>query len=120
MLPLMDPGTGRTVHVMGVEARIERGGRDKAYRADTFYGWYAGGSYLIRESSKDYRLREVNGRWQPGKPKLVAPRTFVVSPFPEDAGRYVYVGGFDANFFPALDTAWVFRAPLETVLGGDR
>jgi hypothetical protein len=120
MLPLKDPATGRTVHVMGVQGRIERGGRDKQYRADTFYGWYAGGSYLIRESHESYRLGEVNGRWEPGKPKLVAPRAFVVSPFPEEAGRYVYCGGFDANFFPALDTAWIFRASLETLLGGGR
>jgi len=120
MLPLKDPATGSTVHIMGVQGRIERGGMDKEYHSDTFYGWYAGGSYLIRQSDRSYRLKEVNGRWEPGKPKLVAPRTFVVSPFPKDAGRYVYFGGFDANFFPALDTAWVFRAPLETVLDSDR
>ena len=116
MMPLKDPATGRTVHVMGVQGRIERGGRNKKYRGDTFFGWYAGGSYLIRESDRSYRLKEVNGRWAPGKPKLVAPRTFVVSPFPADAGRQVYFGGFDANFFPALDTAWVFRASIGTVL----
>ncbi len=119
MLPLRDPATGRTVHVMGVEGRIERGGRNKAYRPDTFFGWYAGGSYLIRESDRGYRLKEVNGRWAPGKPKLVAPRTFVVSPFADDVGGQVYFAGFDANFFPALDTAWVFRASIETVLRAD-
>jgi len=119
MMPLKDPATGRTVHIMGVQGRVERGGKDKKYRRDTFFGWYAGGSYLIRESDQRYRLKEVNGRWAPGKPKLVAPRTFAVSPFPEDAGGQVYFGGFDANFFPALDTAWVFRAPVETVLRPD-
>jgi len=119
MLPLRDPATGHTVHIMGVQGRIERGGRDRTYRPDTFFGWYAGGSYLIRESDQGYRLKEVNGRWTPGKPKLVAPRTFVVSPFPDDAGGHVYFAGFDANFFPALDTAWVFRASIETVLRAD-
>jgi len=116
MMPLRDPATGRTVHIMGVQGRIERGARNKKYRVDTFFGWYAGGSYLIRESDRSYRLKEVNGRWAPGKPKLVAPRTFVVSPFSDDAGRQIYFGGFDANFFPALDTAWVFRASIKTVL----
>jgi hypothetical protein len=120
MMPLRDPTTRRTVHIMGVQGRIERGRRDKKYRGDTFYGWYAGGSYLVRESDQRYRLKEVNGRWAPGKPKLVAPRTFVVSPFPADAGGQVYCGGFDANFFPALDTAWIFRASIETVLRADR
>ncbi len=118
MMPLKDPATGRTVHIMGVQGRIERGGKDKKYRPDTFFGWYAGGSYLIRESDQSYRLKEVNGRWKGGKPKLVAPRTFVISPFPNDAG-WVYFGGFDANFFPALDTAWIFRAPVKTVLSCD-
>ena len=120
MMPLKDPATGRTVHIAGVQGRIERGGRDKKYRDDTFFGWYAGGSYLIRESNRSYRLKQVNGRWAPGKPKLVAPRTFVVSPFPKDACGQVYFGGFDANFFPALDTAWIFRASIETVLRADR
>jgi hypothetical protein len=117
MMPLRDPVTGRTVHIMGVEGRIERGGKDGTYRPDTFFGWYAGGSYLIRESDRSYRLKEVNGRWAPGKPRLVAPRAYVVSPFPEDAGGHIYFGGFDCNFFPALDTAWIFRAAVETVLG---
>lgn len=119
MMPLKYPATGCTVHIMGVQGRIERGQRNKEYRPDTFFGWYAGGSYLIRQSHQSYRLKEVNGRWTPGKPKLVAPRTFVTSPFPDDAGGQVYFAGFDANFFPALDTAWVFRAAIETVLRDD-
>ena len=119
MMPLKDPATRRTVHIMGVQGRIERGGRNKKYRGDTFFGWYAGGSYLIRQSDRSYRLKEVNGRWASGKPKLVAPRTFATSPFPGDAGGQVYFAGFDANFFPALDTAWVFRASIETVLRKD-
>lgn len=116
MMPLKNPATGRTVHIMGVQGRIERGDRNKEYRPDTFFGWYAGGSYLIRESDRSYRLKEVNGRWAPGKPKLVAPRTFVISPFPDDAGGQVYFAGFDADFFPALDTTWVFRASIQTGL----
>jgi len=117
MLPLEDPATRRTVHIMGVEGRIERGGKDKQYRPNTYGGWYAGGSYAIRDSKRRYRLKEVNDRWAPGKPKLVAPRAYVISPFAQDAAGYVYFGGFDDNFFPALNTAWIFRAPIETVLG---
>jgi hypothetical protein len=116
MMPLKDPATGCTVHIVGVQGRIERGERNKEYRPDTFFGWYAGGSYLIRASDQSYRLKEVNGRWAPGKPRLVAPRTFVISPFRDDAGGWVYFGGFDANYFPAHDTAWIFRASIKTVL----
>ena len=119
MLPLEDPISGRTVHVMGVQGRIQRGPKNKQYRPDSYGSWYAGGSYLIRESNQHYRLKEVNGRWESGKPKLVAPRAFAISPFPEDAGQYVYIGGFDCNFFPALDTAWIFRAPVATALHVD-
>jgi len=119
MMPLKDPATGRTVHIMGVQGRIQRRKEGKQYRPDTYGGWYAGGSYLIREPDQSYRLKEVNGRWEPGKPKLVAPRTFAISPFPEDADGHVYFAGFDCNFFPALDTAWIFRAPMETVLSAD-
>ena len=119
MLPLEDSATGRTVHIMGVQGRIQRGSKDQGYRANTYGGWYAGGSYLIRESHQSYRLKEVNGRWETGKPKLVAPRAFAISPFPGDAGRYIYIGGFDCNFFPALDTAWIFRAPIKKVLRVD-
>ena len=43
------------------------------------------------------------------------PENFPAPPFPEDAARYVYFGGFDANFLDAHNTAWIFRAPVETV-----
>ena len=106
----VDPATGRTVHIMGVQGRVS--GRP------TLGGWYPGGSYLIRCPDRSYRLKEVNGRWKPGKPMLVAVRTSALSPFPEDAGC-VYFGGFDANFRAAHNTAWVFRAPVETVPSSD-
>ncbi len=119
MLPITDPANGRTVHIIGVQGQLEPGPRDKVYSPDTFFGYYPGGSYLIRESDQSYRLKEVNGRWKPGKPMLLAARTFAISPFPEDAVGYVYFGGFDANFFPALDTAWIFRASVKTVLSAE-
>ena len=37
------------------------------------------------------------------------PENFPAPPFPEDAARYVYFGGFDANFLDAHNTAWIFR-----------
>ena len=116
MLPITDPATERTVHIMGVQGQLEQGGRGKVYSPQTFFGYYPGGSYLIRQSDQSYRLKEVNGCWKPGKPMLLAARAYTISPFPEDAGEYVYFGGFDANFFPAVDTAWIFRASVKTVL----
>lgn len=110
MLPIRDPATGRTVHIMGVQGTVSG--------QPAFGGWYPGGSYLIRYPDRSYRLKEVNGRWKPGTPMLVAVRTFALSPFSKDAG-HVYFGGFDANFRAAHDTAWIFRAPVETVLSSD-
>ncbi|MHC4744423.1 MAG: hypothetical protein ACYS8Z_21120, partial [Planctomycetota bacterium] len=120
MLPVTDSATGRVVHIAGVQGRLERRRKDKPFSPDTFFGYYPGASYLIRRSDRTYLLKEVNGRWAPGKPMLLAARTFAVSPFPAHSGRYIYFGGFDANFFPALDTAWIFGASLETVLASDK
>ncbi len=59
----------------------------------------------------------MNGRWKPGDPFLVAIRTIALSPFSEDAGQYLYFGGFDANFLDAHDTAWIYRTHVDTVIG---
>ena len=109
MLPITNPLTGETVHIIGVQGRVSSG--------TTFHGWYPGGSYILRDADGRYRLKEVDGRWRPGKSKLVSTRTYTVSPFPEEEGKVVYLGGFDANFRAAHNTAWIFRAPIETVLG---
>jgi len=39
-------------------------------------------------------------------------RTVSVSPFPEERGRVVYFGGFDAAQGPHRDTAWIYRGTL--------
>lgn len=75
------------------------------------------GGYAIRYPDQRYRYFEVNGRWAPGKPQLVATRAYVHSPFPREAKQYVYVGGFDAAFLDAHNTAWIYRASIATVLG---
>jgi choline-sulfatase len=115
MLPVTDPATGRTVHLIGVQSQLVPGGEKAASSTGTFHGFYSGGAYLIREADQTYRVKEVNGRWMPGKPQLLAPRTYLVSPFEGD-GEHVYFGGYDANFLPAVDTAWIFRASLKTAL----
>jgi uncharacterized sulfatase len=125
MLPVTDPATGRTVHLIGVQSRLEREkssiARPKPYGVriakgdNSFAGYYAGASYLIRESATRYRVKEVNGLWRPGKPILLASRSYAVSPFASDKNR-LYFAGYDANFLPAVDTAWIFRASVKTAL----
>jgi hypothetical protein len=53
-------------------------------------------------------------------PTLIAARTFAVSPFATDGGNAVYFGGYDANFKPAHNTAWIFRGDLTAVFGQPR
>jgi len=79
-------------------------------------GHYAGALYAIRDGAGSYRLAEVNGRIDGNNPALEATRAYVLSPFAADAGRVVYMGGFDCNFVRCSDTAWIFRADVATIL----
>jgi hypothetical protein len=76
--------------------------------------------YLIRHQDASYELREI----QPiptdtnPNPDLIGTRTIVVSPFAQDNGQVVYFGGYDAFGFPAHNTGWIYKAPLDAVLAG--
>jgi hypothetical protein len=43
-------------------------------------------------------------------------RTIAVSPFPEDQGQVLYLGGYDGHFQPDHNTAWLDRVGVDTVL----
>jgi hypothetical protein len=43
-------------------------------------------------------------------------RAIAVSPFPEDQGQALYLGGYDGHFQPDHNTAWLYRVGLETAL----
>jgi hypothetical protein len=45
---------------------------------------------------------------------LRSARTVCVSPFPEDKGRVLYFGGFDAAQGPHRDTAWIYKGTLKS------
>ena len=109
--PVEDPRTGKTVHLVGFEQRI--------ITSDESIKWnhyYKGALYGVRRGPGDYSTMEVNGRWGPSKPILVAPRTFANSPFPGEAS-VIYFGGHDANGSKSTDMAWIFKADAKTVLG---
>ena len=70
-----------------------------------------------------YLVRHADGRYGTGQifdPAVVphaagglrSARTVCVSPFPEDKGRVLYFGGFDAAQGPHRDTAWIYRGVL--------
>jgi hypothetical protein len=113
-LAVTDPTTGREVYLFGVQTSLPTDAALPTYRS----GWYAGGLYVIRDDAGQYRVREVNGNFPPSNPPLVSVRTYVLSPFPTDQGEVIYFGGFDANYVPNSDMAWVFRTRLANALAG--
>jgi len=74
--------------------------------------WHPHASYLVRSESGTYELRRISDPTIEDEPPLVSTRTMLASPFPEDAGRVIYAGGFDANGKTADDTAWLYRGEL--------
>ena len=73
-----------------------------------------------------YLVRHGDGRYGTGRvfdPAVVpsavgglrSARTVCVSPFPEDKGRVLYFGGFDAAQGPHRDTAWIFKGALPQI-----
>ena len=107
------PVSGR--HLVGLEAWIGGSRLRTVQGKDTKGGYYAGALYAIRDGASSYRVGEVNGRVG-NNPALESTRAYTLSPFAEDRGQVVYMGGFDCNFVRCSDTAWVFRADTETVL----
>lgn len=115
LLAVRDPSTGKTAHLLGLEAWIDRGGLP-VVQGDGQGGFYAGALYAIREAPGRYRVAEVNGRIRTSAPPLVATRAYAVSPFAADRAGVVYFAGFDCNVKSSSDTAWIFRATLGAAL----
>mmetsp|Transcript_116846 Transcript_116846/g.363802 ORF Transcript_116846/g.363802 Transcript_116846/m.363802 type:complete len:686 (-) Transcript_116846:64-2121(-) len=109
--PVTDPKTGQTCLIFGFQ-QVVKGADPKLL----WHGFFAGAPYGVRKGPGDYYVSEVGGPYEPGKPPLVGARTFAVSPFAGEEG-VVYAGGFDANFKSSTNTAWIFKAGLNTVLG---
>ncbi len=123
-VPLRDPASGGTLYLIGLEAFIPNGPAGRPFQHLTAHnqrpptgGFYAGGLYALRDVAGHWRIGEVNGRYQPGQPEFVSVYTAALSPFAAEAGRAIYLGGYDPNHFPSSDTAWVARAALATLLG---
>ncbi len=108
MPAVVDPRTGEQVRLIGLLAY--------APEPHDHSSWY-----LIRHDDGRYDLREILPQPTPTDPDphLYGCRTIVVSPFPEDKGQVVYFGGYDSILLPAHNTAWIYRAPVTTVLDGE-
>ena len=70
------------------------------------------GRYCIRHTKGADISYEVAEITNPREPQLVATRTIVVSPFPEDQGRVLYFAGYDCHGVPSHNTGWIYRGAL--------
>jgi hypothetical protein len=123
-LPVIDLGSKTQLHLIGLEAFIPASPRGRAYQQLTARnqrsgkgGFYAGAMYALRDAQAHWRVGEVNGRYQPGQPEPVSIYTYALSPFSEPGRQTIYLGGYDPNFFPSSDTAWVFSTDLTNLVG---
>ena len=100
--PVVIPGTGETVHLIGLVAYPPPGVSQTS-------AWC-----LTRDALAQYQLHEIPAlpNALEGDPDLQAVRTIVVSPFAQDAGRVVYLGGYDVGFSTAHNSAWIYRVSL--------
>ncbi len=98
----MDPVSMRGINLIGLQAHNP---------SKPTSAWY-----LVRRETGDYTLHEVPALTPQSPYGLVAVRTIHVSPFPEDRGEVLYMGGCDADFRPSHNTAWLYRVGLRTAL----
>ena len=110
MLPVVDPATSETLHIIGVESWTGQNFNPSSK------GFYQGGMYAIRSANGAYRVKEVNGRWNGCKPILVAPRAYTLSPFNGEKDAFIYFGGWDGNNMITHNSAWIFKTSVEEAL----
>lgn len=107
---LVDEQKRRVVHLIGLGVRHPAG-------PGTVEGEAA--HLLVRHLDGRYEVGSVIDPSEPfpnpGADGLRATRALVLSPFPEEEGRVLYLGGFDAfsQTGPVYhDTAWIYRAGI--------
>jgi hypothetical protein len=67
------------------------------------------GYYLSRNCHGKYTLHQIRDIHLDPQPWLVSVRTFALSPFHTDPPGTVYAGGFDTNYTPVHNTAWLYK-----------
>lgn len=110
MYPIIDKGTGDTVHLIGFQGNI-RTKKNLRWKGSALY---AGALYAVRREDQTYKVLEVNNSYRPGKRPLVSPRAFCFSPFNDSS---LFIGGHDSSRKVSDNMAWIFKAPLEVALG---
>ncbi len=107
--------SGASVLLLGIMAFIPRGAAIAAGHSvfDVGYGQVESGAwYLVRWPDARYELRRIDAAFDH---PLMATRSILPSPFPQDSGT-LYFAGYDANKAPAHNTAWIARATVAAAL----
>ncbi len=99
---LIDPESGERVHIFGFQTQLM--GNDEIVGQVRYY---KGAPYAIRTKDQQYILGEINGLFEPGKARIIGPRSFVLSPFGDN---HIYTAGYDSNFVESTGMAWIFNA----------
>jgi hypothetical protein len=63
-----------------------------------------------------HQVRPLPSPYNRSDTALWSVRAISVSPFPEDQGQVVYLGGYDGHFRPDHNTAWLYRVGIATTL----
>jgi hypothetical protein len=111
--PVRNPVTRHINHLVGLYVQLQHG----KHSYPTWYEQkkiYMGGLFAIRDEKGRYTINEVNGRHNGSGTPLTAVRAIEPSPFRNDTD--VYFGGHDCATKMSTDFAWMYKAPLRTVL----
>jgi len=110
--PVRNPVTRKINHLVGLYVQLPHGKHSYPTWSDKKI--YMGGLFAIRDEKGRYTINEVNGRHNGSDTPLTTVRAIEPSPFPDDTD--VYFGGHDCANFMSTDFAWMYKAPLRTVL----
>jgi hypothetical protein len=110
--PVLNPVTRKINHLVGLYVQLPHG--KHAYPTWSDKNIYMGGLFAIRDEKGRYTINEVNGRHNGSDTPLTTVRAIEPSPFRNDTD--VYFGGHDCAFRRSTNFAWMYKAPLRTVL----
>jgi hypothetical protein len=65
--------------------------------------------FLIRSSDGKYELQQIIDPSLAPSPLMVATRSLLPSPFPDDPVGTLYASGFDTSYHPVHNTAWIYK-----------
>ena len=99
--PFSDPINNEAYHVIGIESLLQ------GENYPTWNGFYSGAIFVLRDSSAQYELEEINGPIDFEDNPLVAIRCYVTTPFENE--NAMYFGGFDPNSYSSTNNAWIYK-----------